>query len=64
MAEFRISHYRVIKRLGAGGMGAVYKAEDVRLQRFVALKFLPDDMQCHGPVMARASSRKPRPPRL
>jgi len=53
MAEFRISHYRVVKRLGAGGMGTVYKAEDVRLQRFVALKFLPDDMQCHGPLLGR-----------
>ena len=53
MVEFRISHYRVLKRLGAGGMGTVYKGEDTRLQRFVALKFLPDDMQCHGPLMAR-----------
>ena len=53
MVEFHISHYRVLKRLGAGGMGTVYKGEDTRLQRFVALKFLPDDMQCHGPLMAR-----------
>lgn len=53
MVGLTVSHYRIVAKIGGGGMGVVYEAEDLRLHRHVALKFLPEDLALNAHAMER-----------